>query len=165
MKKICLIAVAILLSVGLLWAQAGKTAKAKGKAKGMATHEAKVTTPDQLMWSPLMPGVEMAAAVGDPKAAGPFVLRLRATADSKIPPHWHPTDEAVTVLAGDTSFGMGKTWEDNQLKSVPVHTVALMPARMPHYALFKKGSEVQINGNGPFVINYVNPADDPSKKK
>jgi len=24
---------------------------------------------------------------------------------------------------------------------------------------------VQLHGNGPFVINYVNPADDPSKSK
>jgi hypothetical protein len=41
----------------------------------------------------------------------------------------------------------------------------MMPARMPHYAQFKKGAEVQVHGMGPFVINYVNPADDPSKKK
>jgi hypothetical protein len=162
MKRVTLIFVAVLLGCGLLWAQADK---AKGKAKGAAHHEAKITTPDQLMWSPLVPGIEMAVAVGDPKSAGQFVIRLRATQDAKIPPHWHPTDEYVTVLAGEAAIGMGKTWEDNQLKAPPVLTVAMMPARMPHYALLKKGAEVQVHGAGPFVINYVNPADDPNKKK
>jgi hypothetical protein len=149
----------------MVWAQTEKAEKAKAKGKAAPTHEAKITTPDQLMWSPLVPGIEMAAAVGDPKSAGQFVIRLRATDDAKIPPHWHPTDEYVTVLAGEAAIGMGKTWDDAQLKSPPVHTVAMLPARMPHYAQLKKGAEVQVHGNGPFVINYVNPADDPNKKK
>lgn len=165
MKKAYLIAIAVLLSVGLLWAQTGKAAKAKGKAKAGATHEAKITTPDQLMWSPLVPGIEMAVVVGNPKSAGQFVIRLRGTEDAKIPPHWHPTDEFVTVLAGEAAIGMGKTWEDNQLKVPPVGTVAMLPSHMPHFAQLKKGAEVQVHGAGPFVINYVNPADDPNKKK
>jgi hypothetical protein len=154
---------------GLLSAQAekaGSSAKSgAGTAKTTSHKEAKITTPDQLMWSPLMPGVEMAPVIGNPKAAGQFVMRLRATDDAKIPPHWHPTDEYVTVLAGDFSAGMGRAWDDAQVKTAPVHTVAMMPARMPHYAQFKKGTEIQINGAGPFVINYVNPVDDPNKKK
>jgi hypothetical protein len=166
MKKIYVIAITVLLGCGLLWAQAAKSEKAAtSKTKAASHREAKITTPDQLMWSPLAPGIEMAVAAGDPKAAGQFVVRLRATEDAKIPPHWHPTDEFVTVLSGEVAVGMGKTWEDNQLKAPPVHTVAMMPARMPHYAQFKKGAEVQVHGMGPFVINYVNPADDPSKKK
>jgi hypothetical protein len=38
-----------------------------------------------------------------------------------------------------------------------------MPAEMRHYAFSKGGATVQVHGTGPFVINYVNPADDPSK--
>jgi anti-sigma factor ChrR (cupin superfamily) len=166
MKRIVVVLFVLCLS-GLLLAQAEK-APAKGKAGSAKTashKEAKITTPDQLMWSPLMPGIEMAQVLGNPKSAGQFVIRLRATDDAKIPPHWHPTDEYVTVLAGDFSAGMGRTWDDAQLKTAPVHTAAMMPARMPHYAQLKKGAEVQVNGAGPFVINYVNPADDPNKKK
>jgi hypothetical protein len=29
----------------------------------------------------------------------------------------------------------------------------------------KKATTLQIHGMGPFVVNYVNPADDPSKKQ
>jgi hypothetical protein len=34
---------------------------------------------------------------------------------------------------------------------------------MAHYAWAEDGTTVQAHGIGPFVINYVNPADDPNK--
>jgi hypothetical protein len=36
---------------------------------------------------------------------------------------------------------------------------------MHHYAAAKGETVIQVHGVGPFVVNYVNPADDPSKKK
>ena len=41
---------------------------------------------------------------------------------------------------------------------------ANMAATMSHYAQAKGATVVQVHGVGPFVVNYVNPADDPSKK-
>jgi hypothetical protein len=38
------------------------------------------------------------------------------------------------------------------------------PAKMNHYAWTTNGAIVQVHGQGPFAITYVNPADDPSKK-
>jgi len=35
---------------------------------------------------------------------------------------------------------------------------------MHHFAWFKGETIIQIHGEGPFQINYVNPADDPRKK-
>jgi hypothetical protein len=32
---------------------------------------------------------------------------------------------------------------------------------MRHYAWTKSGAVVQVHGTGPFVLNYVNAADDP----
>jgi hypothetical protein len=40
-----------------------------------------------------------------------------------------------------------------------------MPAKMHHYAWSKGETEVQVSAMGPFQLIYVNPADDPSKKK
>ena len=34
---------------------------------------------------------------------------------------------------------------------------------MPHYAWADGDTVIQVHGIGPFVINYVNPADDPAK--
>ena len=58
-----------------------------------------IVTPDQLIWKPLMPGLELAVVSGDPdKKGGLYVIRIRAKREVKIPPHWHVTDEHVTVL-------------------------------------------------------------------
>ena len=35
---------------------------------------------------------------------------------------------------------------------------------MPHYAMAKGVTVVQVHDLGPFAVNYVNPADNPSKK-
>jgi len=41
---------------------------------------------------------------------------------------------------------------------------AVAPAGMRHFAWAKGETVVQISGNGPFGITYVDPNDDPSKK-
>jgi hypothetical protein len=50
------------------------------------------------------------------------------------------------------------------MKSVGTGGYAALPAEMRHYFLSKTASTFQVHGMGPFVVNYVNPADDPSKK-
>jgi hypothetical protein len=34
---------------------------------------------------------------------------------------------------------------------------------MRHFAMAKTAGTIQVHGTGPFVLTYVNPADDPSK--
>src|SRR5689334_16729198 len=70
-----------------------------------------MVTPDQFKWGPappaLPPGAQMAVLDGDPTAAGsPYVLRGKLPDGYKIPPHWHPTDESVTVLQGTFMMGL-----------------------------------------------------------
>ena len=51
-------------------------------------------------------------------------------------------------------------------KGVTLHPggFAEAPAKMNHYAWTASEAIVQVHGQGPFVITYVNPADDPSTK-
>src|SRR5689334_18549528 len=52
-----------------------------------------------LKWEPSFMGCEHANVSGDPTVEGkPFVLRIRCPDGAKVPPHWHPTDENITVL-------------------------------------------------------------------
>jgi anti-sigma factor ChrR (cupin superfamily) len=54
-----------------------------------------------LKWTPIIKGCDLAPVEGDPNAEGaPFVIRIRCADGSKIPAHWHPTDENVTVIKG-----------------------------------------------------------------
>jgi quercetin dioxygenase-like cupin family protein len=101
---------------------------------------------------------------GDPATTGaPFVMRLRYRGAVRIPPHWHPADENITVLSGTFMVGMGERFDEMSATELQAGAYALMPKKMPHYAWTKGDTVVQVHGLGPFTINYVNPADDPGK--
>jgi quercetin dioxygenase-like cupin family protein len=119
-------------------------------------------------WGPpppaLPPGAKLAVLAGDPASNGLVTLRMRMPAGYKIPPHWHPTEEHVTILSGSLSVGMGDTLDEAQAKTLTAGGYAVAPANMHHFVFTKTGAVVQVHLNGPFGITYVNPADDPSKK-
>ena len=82
----------------------------------------------------------------------------------KIAPHWHPTDEHVTVISGSFAVGMGEKFDQASMKTLPAGSYAVMPAEMRHFAMATTDTIVQVDGQGPFMLTYVNPADDPSKR-
>jgi quercetin dioxygenase-like cupin family protein len=111
----------------------------------------------------LPPGAKFAVISGNPAATGLVTLRLDLPAGYVIPPHFHPTDEHVTVLKGTLSVGMGDVVDKAKAVTLsPGGYVALM-ANMHHYAFTSTGAIIQVHMEGPFAITYVNPADDPSK--
>lgn len=147
----------------LVLAAAG-AAVAQGTASQHVMSEAK-----DLKWGAPPPIFEQTAKFtvvsGDPGKAGLYVVRLDMPAGYKIMPHWHPTDEHVTVLSGNFALGMGEKFEESSMKTLQANGYALLPAEMRHYAMAKSRAVVQVHGMGPFQLTYVNPADDPSKKE
>ena len=122
----------------------------------------------ELKWGAPPPIFEQSAKFtvvsGDPGKAGLYVVRLDMPAGYRIMPHWHPTDEHVTVLSGTFALGMGEKFEESKMKALQANGYALLPAEMRHYAMAKSRAVVQVHGMGPFQLTYVNPADDPSKR-
>jgi hypothetical protein len=118
-----------------------------------------------LVWGPAPPslpkGAKFAVVSGDPSRAGPFVIQLRMPPAYVVPPHSHPSDEHMTVLDGALSIGMGSVMDGGRLKVLGRFKSAIAPANMSHYASTTQGATIQISGQGPFQIRYVNPADDP----
>lgn len=102
---------------------------------------------------------------GNPTQAQPYVVRAQLPANYRIPPHWHPTTENVTVLSGTVAFGMGEKFDAAALRDVPAGGFAVVPAEMRHFFVSKTASTIQIHGMGPFGITYVDPADDPRTRK
>jgi len=51
---------------------------------------------------------EFAIIQGDPSKTGPFVIRIKSPDGEKVPPHWHPQDENLTVLQGSLFLGTGE---------------------------------------------------------
>lgn len=128
-----------------------------------------MVVPASMTWGPpppsLPPGSKIAVISGDPSKPGPFVLRAQVPAGYRVPAHWHPGDENLTILSGTVALGMGDAWDDSKLHDVPTGGYAALPAEMRHFFLARTASTFQVNGIGPFVVNYVNPTDDPQKKK
>ena len=113
-----------------------------------------------LKWTPIIKGCDLATVSGDPSADGaPFVVRLRCVDGAKIPAHWHPTDENVTVLKGTFLAGMGETFDETKLTTMNVGNFVTMPKEMRHFAMSKGDTIVQVHGMGPFKVNWVNPSE------
>jgi len=121
---------------------------------------AKIVHFGDLKWTPIIKGCDLAPVSGDPNAEGaPFVLRLRCVDGAKIPAHWHPTDENVTVLKGTFLVGMGETFDESKLQAMNVGNFVAMPKEMRHFGLCKSETIVQVHGAGPFKVNWVNPSE------
>ncbi len=122
-----------------------------------------------MKWGPappaFNPGAQMAVVDGDPSKAAPFVIRVKLPDGFKVMPHWHPTDENVTVVSGSLSRGMGEKWDDAAMTTLTAGGFARMPKKMAHYVVAKGETIVQVHGVGPFALTYVNPKDDPRLKK
>jgi anti-sigma factor ChrR (cupin superfamily) len=113
-----------------------------------------------LKWTPVIQGCDLAAVSGDPDADGaPSVLRIRCADGAKVPPHWHPTDENVTVRKGTFFIGMGETFDEAKLQPMNVGNFLSIPKEMRHFAMSKGESMAQVHGVGRFKVNWVNPAD------
>lgn len=101
---------------------------------------------------------------GDPSKAGAFTMRLRMPDGYRIPPHFHPVVEHVTVLQGTFRVGMGDTFDPATLGDLPTGTFAALAPGVRHFAEAKGETVLQLHGVGPWSLTYVNPADDPRKQ-
>ena len=128
-----------------------------------------LVTPGDLTWQdgpPSLPaGAQFAPIEGDPKREGLFTMRLKLPANYRIPAHWHPADEHVTVISGTFHMGTGDVLDPTKGTALPAGSFALMPAQMRHFAWTSEETVIQLHGVGPWQINYINPADDPRKQQ
>ncbi|MDO8427240.1 MAG: cupin domain-containing protein [Deltaproteobacteria bacterium] len=159
------ITVFILMSLMLVSAALAKDKMMRSGAMAVET----ILTPEEMKWGPapesLPPGAELAVLEGDPLKSGPFTMRLKVPANYRIPPHWHASAEHVTVVAGTFNVAKGEK-EDASVKGkeLPAGSFFMMTPRSSHYAWASEETVIQLHGRGPWMINYVNPADDPRKQ-
>ena len=134
-----------------------------------ATRHTAVTAPENLKWqaNPAFPqGVLVTTLVGNPATAGDtVVMRIKFPPHFTMPPHTHPYSEVVTVVSGHVGTN-GGTKAEKVGGLLPPGSLWLYPARHPHYAWTGDYEAVlQVQFTGPAGIEYVNPADDPRRKK
>jgi hypothetical protein len=125
-----------------------------------------MVTPGDLQWVdvPSLPaGAKVAVIKGPLTEAVPFTFRIKLPANFKIPPHWHPAVERITVLSGTFHLGTGDTFDQAKMKVLLAGSISIMEPKMHHFVWTSEETIVQLSGMGPWGITYVNPADDHRK--
>jgi len=169
MKKYLSLSVFVVLSLTALTYSSFAIALRRQTASSPAIAEAQghgiKVTPDAIEWKPRWPGLEIAILSGDPaKEGAPYVIRLKLRDGTKVPPHWHPVEEQLTVMTGTFHVGMGEKFDRTATTALPAGSYSLMPKEMRHFAWAEGETILQLHGIGAFKTFWVNPADDPTKK-
>ena len=174
LRRLALVSTLAVVAGSTWWAAAGSAGPTRAAPTRAATtvkagegHEHHEHHAGDLVFSPAPPvfpaGAEMAVLQGDPSVAGAvFTVRLRFPSGYVLRAHVHPTDEAVTVIKGTFLVGIGDSVRDDAFLP-PLHRgdFIVAPANVHHFAKAMGRTEVQVHAVGPFVLTYVNPADDP----
>jgi Domain of unknown function (DUF4437) len=125
--------------------------------------------PSEINWSDgpksLPAGAKIAVLEGDPTKSGPFVMRIKLPDGYRIPPHTHPKPERVTVISGSFHLGMGEKFDPKHAQELTVGTYGTWPSKMKHFVWVEGETIVQFHGEGPWIIEYLNPSDDPRNSK
>lgn len=112
------------------------------------------------------PGAKTAVIDGDPKSSGPFVMRLKVPPKTKLRVHTHPTDENVTILSGTLYFAAGDKFDAKTAKPFSPGSYFSIEKGKPMFAYTKnKEAVLQLHGNGPWGLTYLDQADGPEKEK
>ena len=120
-------------------------------------------------WGPgpgfLPAGARIAVLQGDPSKSGLYTLRLRLPSGYRVPPHFHPTDEHVSVLSGTLFVGMGDSVNLRAAQRLMAGGFITARKDAHHFAVARGLTILQIHGEGPFEITYVKAATDPRNAK
>jgi quercetin dioxygenase-like cupin family protein len=150
------------------WVVCGATDQ---KAVGERAGDTKGRTfiPDRLDWKDgppsLPPGAKFVVLEGDPNAQGYFAMRLQLPNGYKVPPHWHPNVERITVISGRYHLGMGERFHEEATRALPAGSYVFREAGTKQFAWAEGETVIQLTTIGPWAINYTDPSDDPRRQK
>jgi len=123
--------------------------------------------PPNVKWeeTPLLPGAKIAVLYGDLAKPGLATFRVLFPANYKVPPHHHSATENLTVISGTLYDGVGEQMDTSKGTAYPAGSFYVNPANTHHY-LWTTDQEavLQVSLMGPFIMTFVNPAEDPRKK-
>jgi hypothetical protein len=130
-----------------------------------ALDQALILNYEDMHWQDPPPGLPLGSKIsvllGNPANPGPFVVRISTSGEYVVKPHYHSRAEAITVLYGTLFMGMGSDFDPAAAHTINVGGFHYLPAKSPHFAFTKTPTVIEIHGEGPFDIIYLNPADDP----
>ena len=126
-------------------------------------------TPEDIKWSPLpsMPkGAEIVLLHGDLRKPGLFTVRVKVPPHYKLPVHSHPDERVRTIISGTYYSAVGDKFDESKLTAFPAGTFTHLPPNTWEFSETRDEEVVfEIVGVAPTGIEYLNPEDDPRKRK
>jgi hypothetical protein len=121
--------------------------------------------PEEIRWAPFpaFPAdARLAVLVGDPTQPGPYVIRVKLPAGTRMSPHQHPEDRIYTVISGVFYIGLGDEFDASKLNAYGPGSVIVLPGGQSHFHWARSGEYItQVTALGPLGLAYVDPRDDP----
>ena len=143
-------------------------------ALGAQTGEQRIT-PGEVKWPAAVAGGVGTSGVGgtqtvilkgDPTRPGLYSLLLRVGPNTRIEAHSHPDDRVATVISGTWYFGYGEQFDEKALKALPPGSFYTEPPHANHFAMTRGDTvTIHITGTGPSGTTYVDPNNDPARRK
>lgn len=131
--------------------------------------EFRAVLPEEVEWRAFPafpPEVRLAVVVGEPSQPGPYTIRVKVPADTKLMPHWHPEDRVYTVISGVFYVGRGDRFDQDKLQAFPPGAVIVLPGNTPHFHWARSGEYVsQVTAIGPLGLEYLDSTDDPRHRQ
>jgi quercetin dioxygenase-like cupin family protein len=125
--------------------------------------------PEEIEWKPFTAfpaGARLAVLVGHPAETGPYVIRVKASAGTKLMPHKHPEDRIYTVMSGVFYIGLGERFEADGVQAYPPGSVIVLPGETWHFHWARSGEYVtQISAIGPLGLEYHDQHEDPRNQE
>lgn len=72
---------------------------------------------------------------------------------------------SLTVISGTLYFGTGEKVGTSKAHTLNAGAFHFLSGKDHHYVVAKSQAGIQVNGNGPLDITYINTDDDPQKAK
>ena len=136
-------------------------AAAQRAASQAANPHSAINRVDRLNWVdaplPFPSGGRMAVVSGDPVARGQYTVQYEFPDGYVIPPHVHPTDEAIVVKSGVFLFGMGDVITPKAMKALKPGEHATLPGTSHHFAKAQGRTVIEVTSTGPFGMKLVSP--------
>ena len=157
MNKVCKLS--FLITVGMAGCQSGALAQTASKPF--------VTIADsEIQWTKgSAPGTMIAVIYGKPLEPGLYTARVKFSAGTNTAPHSHPNTENITVISGTFNIGQGEKAERAKAIAVKAGGAVIIEANTPHFVFIDEETVTQASAVGPAGITFINPDDDPTKKK
>jgi hypothetical protein len=109
-------------------------------------------------------GARLVMLKGDLAKQGTFAFRLKLPAGYRLNPHSNPAIGRILVMSGTFNLGAGENFDS--ARTIPLSAGYMhWPDKSPYFAFTTEETVLEIEGVGPWAVNYVNADDDPMKKK